>query len=145
VEGYNQTYWLHGIIIGVLLLSAIPAQLDYYHWPKSNARSVSELIQQKWKSGDMILVAPGYQARIYDYYLRDVYRLNEIAMSVKPTEIDQLPLGSAGHKTFLVYAISFANPLVSARNDLGYIKGVGYKPILLSKEEYGFHSLFIYR
>jgi uncharacterized membrane protein len=55
--------WLTIVPVGLLLLVSIPALVDYYQWPKSEARQISEYMSTNWSPGDVILVAPGTRKR----------------------------------------------------------------------------------
>ena len=76
------------ILVAILFLGSLPALRDYYRWPKSNAREISNTIVQNWEAGDVISVSPGYNEKIFRYYLQYPIGHPEIASRVRAEEVD---------------------------------------------------------
>ncbi len=84
---------------------------------------ISKTILEKWRIGDKILVTPGYQEKVFRYYLQ--YRLGrqDIAQSIPPVPLSDII--KYPDATFLVFVTSLPN---SQESDFQAILGSSYQP-----------------
>jgi len=134
--------WLTAALIGMLLLSSsFPALANYYQWPKSDARWISEYLSRNWRPGEAILVAPGYQEKVYRYYLQHVYSRPDIAAWIYPTEIDNIIIKGRTdvNESFLIVV----GELSSDNDWIAQLLRMGFKPVKMSESRWLGQSLFV--
>jgi len=100
VRKYHASRIMITVATGLLIVSSLFALNDYYCWPKSTARHISEEIIDRWSEGDIILVFPSYQGKVYHFYLQYVLDRPDVASSVHSFD-PELAAGTSG-KAFLI-------------------------------------------
>ena len=123
MEKVNERHktWLTHILIGVLLLASIPALVDYYQWSKSDARQISEYLSTNWSPGDVILVAPAYQEKVYHYYLQYVFKKPDMVALIHPSELsDIIEAGVETNDTFLIVVESLSDAEITQLSQIEF-------------------------
>jgi len=119
--------WLTHVLMGALLLTNIPALIDYYQWTKSDARQISEYLSTNWSPGTIILVAPGYQEKVYRYYLQYVFKKPDMVALIHPSELSYIIDARAGvNDTFLIVIENLSDV------ELTQLSQIGFDPIKTS-------------
>lgn len=126
------------------LLASIPLLLDYYEWPKSVARTVSGTVAAQWFPGDSLLVVPGYEEKVYRFYLGYLMDRPDVAAAVRSTAWEGLDADmssvavNAGRQVFL----SVGHPL--SEQDVVKLSTLGFQPwAVAASSELGVQSLFV--
>ncbi|OQY42393.1 MAG: hypothetical protein B6242_16270 [Anaerolineaceae bacterium 4572_78] len=123
--------------VGVMIifgLSAVPRLTDYYNFQKSNGRQiVSELIQ-KSKTTEPIFVIPGYEEKIYRFYLLQTTSSNDIIQELKPTSWEQLQYDTSKIPGD-IYLITTA---LMSDEQYNHLELLGFTPLL--QPEVGWHG-----
>lgn len=120
-----------------LIMAAFFSLYDYFRWPKSEARQISEYIVTHWVSPNgVILVTPGYQEKVYRFYLQYIFQRPDIATWVKPIEVNNLPDLASKENTFLIAIGGLPDWEISQ------LLQKGFSPVYVSKVWLA-HSLFI--
>jgi 4-amino-4-deoxy-L-arabinose transferase-like glycosyltransferase len=134
--------WFAVGLIGVLLLSCFPALANYYKWPKSEARWISEYLSKNWEPGEAILVVPGYQEKVYRYYLQYVYSRPDIASWICPSEIKDITEGrlNVGDGFLIV-----VRELSSDDEWIAQLSKVGFKTVKIFGSKWLGQALFVRR
>lgn len=81
------------VFVGVIVvfgLSAAPRLTDYYHFPKSNGRQIVSKLLQMPQITEPIFVIPGYEEKVYRFYLLQTTNSNDIIQKLKPTSWEWL-------------------------------------------------------
>jgi hypothetical protein len=133
------TRWLAVGLIGVLLLSGFPAQANYYQWCKSDARWISEYLYRNWDPGEAVLVVPGYQEKLYRYYLQYVYSRPDIASWIYPSEVEDITEGRLDVDDGFLIVVG---ELSSNNEWVAQLSKIGFKLVKLSESRWLGHSLF---
>lgn len=124
-------------LIGLLILAALFSLCDYFQWPKSEARQISEYVVTNWRSAnDVILVAPGYQEKVYRFYLQYIFQRPDIVTRIKPIELERLLESILEERTFLIVIENLSEQRISQ------LLRVGFSPVRISNVWLG-HSLFV--
>jgi len=58
------------IVVGLLGLSGAQVLRGYYEWPKSTGRDITSELMQIYRPGELILVIPGHEEKIYRLYFQ---------------------------------------------------------------------------
>jgi uncharacterized membrane protein len=106
-----------------VVVSAVPALLDYYAWPKSSGREIADELIQRTSSTDMALVIPGYNAKVLVYYLHRVgaVQLEERVMSSDWSSLDtDVHKPVPGGRTYLVTQAVLSQEQQSLITTLGF-------------------------
>lgn len=126
------------VLIGMLILINFLSLRNYFVWSKSEARELSKYIIANWSpTNDAIFVAPGYQEKVYRFYLQYIFERPDIAIRVKPAEINESFSRSFAKDAFLIVIGNPSEQVVS------YLLQTGFSPLKISKAWLG-HSLFAY-
>lgn len=124
-------------LISLLILASLFSLQDYFQWSKSAARQISEYIIANWTpANDLILIIPGYQEKVYRFYLHYIFQRPDIAARIRPVEIHQLHEQALSGGTFLIVIENLSEHRVSQFLQLGF------SPVKISMVWLG-HSLFI--
>jgi uncharacterized membrane protein len=119
--------WGSILLTLTLIFTSLPALIDYYKWPKSIAREVSQEIIRRWAPEDTILVIPGYSQKIYIYYLKYVYHRSDLASTIKPSNLTELSGATGNGEVFLIYIHEGQIP---AETNVEEILSAGFQPVL---------------
>lgn len=126
-------------LVGLWVLSAIPAELDYYQWDKSRAREISQRISEDWAADDCILAMPDAvddrNALVYTFYFQTIMNRPDISEKISPVTWEELA-GSKKCKnsTFLITKQLGLVPELSPLQ-ISIIEKEGFQPILLSSDD----------
>jgi uncharacterized membrane protein len=113
------------IAIALLVLSSIPALVQYYRWPKSNAHQISEQIAVVWQPGAIIYIYPGYHEKVFRWYFQTELLRPEMIASITPVELDGLEKSNP-QPALLVYFTPFP---VNGQVEVSRILQNGFKPM----------------
>lgn len=86
----STTGWPAAWLLGLCVLAAIPALLDYYAADKGQAREISRLLAATWQPGDSILVVPDFDAVALDYYFSREFNAHPVREGLVPADWESL-------------------------------------------------------
>jgi uncharacterized membrane protein len=126
-------------LVGLWIVSSIPALSDYYRSDRSRALLISQNLAASWSPGDTILVMPdtifGHEGIVYNYYLKNILGYDEIAASIQGTDWKRLENDSRiPTKIYLVTTSPGPSPYLSLEHQAALIK-LGYRPLPLSEAD----------
>ncbi|MGB9591430.1 MAG: hypothetical protein ACPL1K_02820, partial [Candidatus Kryptoniota bacterium] len=134
--------FLRSFVVLALVVASVPALIDYFQWPKSEARRMSEYILTGCSQSECkILVAPSYQEKVYRFYLQYIFNRPDLAARVYPIGMDMEEILWQAEGTELVYLVIIGDFPDTIMSQLVQAKFV---PIETSNKWLG-HSLLLRR
>lgn len=126
-------------IVCVFCLTATPRIVDYYHYQRSTAKQVVSQLLLLHKSGEPILIIPGYEEKIYRFYFIQA-RSEGLIKGLTPTSWQELPaLISTGiGKFYLATSAKLLDEQRTVLENLGFVELSG-----ADKPWYDMHALFV--
>lgn len=124
-------------LIGLLILAGLFSLHNYFQWPKSEARPISEYVVTNWRSAnELILVTPEYQEKVYRFYLQYIFQRPDIVTRIRPIGMEKLLESTPEERTFLIVIENLSEQRISQ------LLQIGFSPVKISKVWLG-HSLFV--
>jgi uncharacterized membrane protein len=131
----------YGLITVSLLLSFL-ALANYYQWPKSDARWISEYLSRNWEAGEIILVVPGYQEKVYRYYLQYVYSRPDIVSWVYPSEAEDIIKLKLNAEAGFLIVVGDAS---SNEEWIAKLLKMGLRPVKIPRSKWLGQYLFVWK
>ena len=100
--GYGAT----GVLTALIFMLTASHLSDYYRWNKSNGREVAYQIAQESRAKSCILIAPGYETVIYQFYFSHLFDRPDLIRDLHPINGDITNLTSDCHGQTIFLAIS---------------------------------------
>jgi mannosyltransferase len=104
----------------VLITASIPALANYYKGDKGKASEISQLLEETWTPGDIILTIPGYEAKTYTYYIEKEFGEQPLLSAIYSASWDIVPKAKSlpGNKYLITpYPLNDAQASTLANNN----------------------------
>lgn len=143
-KGLDFTKYVNGwpilffLILGFFVWASLPRLQDYYAYQRSSAKEVVLRLMAQYKPGDEIFVIPGYEEKIYRFYLSrfDFSKIVEKIHGVSWEDLPQWVLRREG-RVYLITPAYLSEERQTFLQDFGFVNVLG-----LDNAWYGKHALF---